>query len=92
MGVSEGNESYKSLITLKYVSRVDLTLLTIASFVNVHASYQIGPNTIDLEGTPSFAEANSFPYFNQGKHQTSSFYRLFALKYIICVLDSALKL
>jgi hypothetical protein len=73
MGVSEGNESYKSLITLKYVSRVDLTLLTIASLVNVHASYQIGPNTIDLEGTPSFAEANSSPISTKAstKHHPS---------------------
>jgi hypothetical protein len=69
MGVNEGNKSYRYLITLKHVSRVDLTLLTFASFVNIHASYQIGPNTIDLEGTPSFTEANLSPSFDQGKHQ-----------------------
>jgi hypothetical protein len=76
VGVNEGNKSYKSLITLKHVSCVDLTLLTFASFVNIHASCRIGPNAIDLEGTPSFTEAN-FPPLNQGKHQESSFYRTF---------------
>jgi hypothetical protein len=59
------------------MSCVDLTLITFASFVNLHASYLIGSNIVNLEGTPSFAEANSFPSFNQGKHQASSFYRIF---------------
>jgi hypothetical protein len=77
VGVNDGNESYKSLITSKHISRVDLTLITFASFVNINASYQIGPNVIDVEGTPSFVEANSFPSFVQGKHQASSFYRTF---------------
>jgi hypothetical protein len=76
MGVNEGNESYKSLITLKHINRVDLTLITFASFINVHASYRIGPNAVDLEGTP-FTKANLSPSFDQGKHQASSFYRTF---------------
>jgi hypothetical protein len=36
MEVNEGNESYKSLITLKYVSRVDLTLLLHPSLMFNH--------------------------------------------------------
>jgi hypothetical protein len=32
--VNEGNERYKSLITLKHVSHVDLTLITFAYFIN----------------------------------------------------------
>jgi hypothetical protein len=89
VGVNEGNESYKSLITLKQVSHVDLTLLTFASFINVHASYRIGPNAVDLEGMPSFTEANSFPSFRSTKHHPSI--GLFALKYLLYILDCALK-
>jgi hypothetical protein len=77
MEVNEGNEIYKFLITLKHVRRVDLTLLTFASFVNVHVSCRIGPNAIGLEGTPSFVEANLSPSFDHGKHQASYFYRTF---------------
>jgi hypothetical protein len=40
------------------VSHVVLTLLTFASFINIHASYHIGPNAVDFEGTASFTEAN----------------------------------
>jgi hypothetical protein len=40
-----------------------------ASFVNTLPSYRIGSNTAELEGMPSYAEANSCPSFNQGKHQ-----------------------
>jgi hypothetical protein len=68
MGVNERNEFYKSLITLKHGSYVDLTLLTFASFVNTLAPWCIGSNTVNLEGTPSFIEANSFPSFDEGKH------------------------
>jgi hypothetical protein len=62
-----------------------------AYFVNTLASYCIGSNTIDLEGTPSFVEANLSPSFGQGKHQASSFYRTFAFKYLLYVLGCALK-
>jgi hypothetical protein len=68
MGVNEENERYKSLITLKHVSRIDLTLTTVAPFVNVHASYHIGSNPIDLEDTPSFTKANLSPSFDQGTY------------------------
>jgi hypothetical protein len=76
MGVNDENESYRSLITLKHVSHVDLTLFTFASLISIHASYWVGPNAVYLEGTPSFAEANFSP-LDQGKHQATSFYRTF---------------
>jgi hypothetical protein len=38
MGVNEGNERDKSLTTLKHVSHVDHTLITLASFINTLAS------------------------------------------------------
>jgi hypothetical protein len=77
MGVKEGNERYKLVSTSKHVSHVDLTLITFACFVNTLASYRICSNNVDLEGTPMFTEANSFPSFDQGKNQASSFYEAF---------------
>jgi hypothetical protein len=51
-----------------HVSHIDLTLTTFVSFVNVHASFHIGPNTILPEDTSSFIEANLSSLFEQGKH------------------------
>jgi hypothetical protein len=53
------------------------TYASVASFVNTLASYHIGSNTTEFEGTPSFAEAILSPSFDQGKHQASYFYRTF---------------
>jgi hypothetical protein len=70
------------------VSRIDLTLLTFASFVNVQASYRIGPNAVDLEGlkltfSPVSTKASTKHHLSIG---------CFALKYLLYVLDCALKL
>jgi hypothetical protein len=58
--------------------------------VNIHASCRIGSNAVNLEETPSFTEANPSSSFDQGKHHASSFYRVFALKYLHYVHDCAL--
>jgi hypothetical protein len=76
MGVNEGNERDKALTILKHVSHVDLTLITIVAFCSLHATCHIGSNTAELEGTPSFTNANLSLSFDQGKHLASSFDRI----------------
>jgi hypothetical protein len=71
--------------------RVFSAYASFASFVNTLASYHIGSNIVELEGMPSFTEANLSPSFNQGKHRAYSLYRVFALQYLHYVNDCALK-
>jgi hypothetical protein len=52
-------------------------LLTPCSpFVNTHASYHVGSNTIGLENAPSFNKANLFSSLDQGKHLAYTLYWL----------------
>jgi hypothetical protein len=67
------------------------TLLTLLCFVNVHASCRIGSNAVDLEDTPSFAEANLSSSFDQGKHQAYLSLGLSLSKPLLYIIDCALK-
>jgi hypothetical protein len=62
-----------------------------ASFVNTLASYRIGSNTVDLEGTPSSHKANLSPSFDQGKHQAYLSLGVSLSSAFVYVPDCALK-
>jgi hypothetical protein len=64
--------------------------VSFTSLTHTLASYRIGSNTAEFEGTPSFTEANSYFLLDQGKHRASSLYRGFALQYLHYVNDCAL--
>jgi hypothetical protein len=61
-----------------------------ASFINTLTSYRICSNTVNLEGTPSFNEANLSPSFDQGKHQAYPSLGLSLSSPLFYVLDCAL--
>jgi hypothetical protein len=88
MRVNEGNERDKSLITLKHVSRVDLTLITFASFINTLASI-LTPSIWSACQASSKLTLSPFSTKASTKHPPSI--ELFALKYLVSVLDCALK-
>jgi hypothetical protein len=83
------------------VSRVALTLLVFIAFCELHASYCIGSDPVGLESTPSFIEANfplslslslSLSLLTKASTKHPPSLGLLALKYLLYVLDCALRL
>jgi hypothetical protein len=88
MGVNEGNEREKSLITLKHVSHVDITLITFASFVNTLGS--VLRQSI-WRARQASSKLTLSPLSTKASTKHPPFIGLFALKYLLYVLDCALK-
>jgi hypothetical protein len=66
-------------------------LLTLLPSFNIHALCRIGSSAVNSEETSNFTEANCSFSFDQDKHRASSFYKAFALKYLLYGHDYALK-